>query len=160
MRSTKRRIAAVIAAAATVLPLVVAAPASADAMECHVVLYGPTPSAEIDTNYDGNPEVRVPSFRDVTLCVGADVELTDQPDFWSEACSEWGRCTRFFVHYGLSGYAETQVQFCYTVDGRQICGKGEPIKVPVDAIGGGTMCFGYDLDGGRPCPGDQLISFE
>ena len=156
---SRKRAAALVAASVVAISLVAAAPASADAMECHVLVPGPTPSAEVDTNNDGNPEVRVPSFRDVTLCVSANIQLTDRPDFWSEPCGEWGRCMRFFVHYGLSGYAEGHAMFCYTVDGNQVCGETRQIRVPVDFIQGGTICAGYNLDGGPVCSGG-LISFE
>lgn len=157
--STKRVIA-LVAAAAAVFPLVVAGPASA-AVECHTLVAGPTPSVEVDTDNDGNPEVRVPSLRDARLCVGADVVLTDQPSWWSEPCAEWGTCWRFFVHYGLSGYAETGVQVCYTLDGSELCSRELDARVPIDFIGGGTMCIGVDAGGGRPCSGGTaLIAFE
>lgn len=155
---SKKRAVALIAAAAAVLPLVVASPASAGT-SCHLVLAGPTPSAEVDTNNDGNPEVRVPSVSNVELCVGADIVLTDQPQFWSEPCGEWGSCTRFFVHYGLAGYAETDVQLCYEVDDAQLCHRHLGFRAPLDFLAGGTMCFGYDLAGEYPCSG-QMIAFE
>lgn len=157
---SRKRAAALVAAAAAALPLLVAAPAGADASSCHLLLAGPTPSAEVDLDDDGNPEVRVPSLRDVTLCVGADVVLTDRPDWWSEPCAEWGTCWRFFVHYGLSGYADAGAQLCYTVDGVQRCTKTLDVHVPINAIQGGTMCIGVDLQGGFPCSGGQAISFE
>lgn len=157
---SNKRAAALVAAAAVVLPLVVAVPASASPTTCQVLLAGPTPSVEVDTNNDGNPEVRVPSVTNVRLCVGADVVLTDQPSFSSEPCSSFARCMRFYVHYGLSGYAETDVLFCYTVDGSEVCGQTVPIRVPINFIQGGTMCVGYDLGGGFPCSGGQAISFE
>lgn len=160
MTFSKRRAAALALAAAVAVPLLVASPASAAPMECHVLLYGPTPSAEVDTDYDGNPEVRVRSIRDVTLCVGADVVLTDAPSFWSEPCGEWGSCTRFFVHYGLSGYAEADVQFCFTLDGSPICDNVRPMRVPVaGVVQPRTMCVGYDLGGQSPCSG-QMIAFD
>lgn len=155
-----RRAVALVAAVTAAMSIVAAAPASADALDCHLVLSGPTPAAEVDTNNDGYPEVRVPSVSNVTLCVGADVVLTDSPSFWSEPCSEWGTCTRFLVHYGLSGYAETGVQLCYAVDGSTICSRTRPVRVPLDAVSGGTICFGYDLAGGSPCGNGQLIAFE
>lgn len=160
MTFSKRRGAALVLAAAAVLSLVVASPASAAPLQCHVLLYGPTPSVEVDTNNDGNPEVRVQSVSDATLCVGADVVLTDAPSFWIEPCGEWGSCNRFMVHYGLSGYAQTDVQFCYTLDGSQICSRSLGVTVPIEGIiQPGTMCVGYDLGGGRPCSG-QMISFD
>lgn len=160
MTLSGKRALALVAAAAALLPLVVAAPASAGTA-CSVLLAGPTPSVEIDTDNDGNPEVRVPSATNVTLCVGADVVLSDSPSWWSEPCSEWGTCTRFFVHYGLSGYAETGAQVCFTLDGEEVCTRMRPVRVPLDAIQGGTMCIGVDLGGGRPCSGGTaVIGFE
>ena len=157
---SKRRAAGLVLAAATALPLMVASPASAEAANCLVLLQGPTPSAEVDLENDGNPEVRVPSVTDVTLCVGADVVLTDAPNVWTEPCGELGSCMRFLVHYGLSGYAETGASFCYTADGSTICGETRDIRVPLDFLAGGTICVGYDLFGGHPCSGGQPIAFE
>lgn len=158
--SKKMRTLAVLAAAAALFPLVVASPASA-ATTCETLVYGPTPSVEVDTNNDGNPEARVPSLTNARLCYGADVVLTDSPSWWSEPCAEWGTCWRFFVHYGLSGYADTHVQLCFELDGRQVCSNTKPVHVPIDVVQGGTMCIGVDAGGGRPCAGGTaLIAFE
>lgn len=160
MLLSKKRAVSLIAAAAALLPLVVASPASAGE-SCYLVLSGPTPSAEVDTNNDGNPEVRVPSVSNVTLCVGADIVLYDQPSLTSEPCSEWGTCTRFLLHYGLAGYSEVDAELCFERDGSLICQRTRPVRVPLDFLAGGTICFGYDLGGGRPCAnGTALIAFE
>jgi hypothetical protein len=160
---SKKRAIALVAAAAAVFPLVFAAPSLAvdSPASCQTLVQGPTPSVEVDTNNDGNPEVRVPSLRDARLCVTGDVTLSDSPSWWSEPCNWQGTCQRFFIHYGLSGQAEAYAQLCYYLDGFQTCTNMRPIRVPINPIQGGTMCIGVDATGGRPCAnGTALIAFE
>ncbi len=69
MRTPKKRhsVVAALALALSALPAVTGlAPAHA-VTQCQF-FNGPTPSAEIDTNNDGNPEVRVPSLSNVSVC--------------------------------------------------------------------------------------------
>jgi hypothetical protein len=161
--SLRTRALAVAAAVAALLPLAAVAPASAaetGAPTCQTLLAGPTPSAEVDTNGDGNPELRLPSVTDVGICVGADVVLTESPTIEREQCGGLGSCMAFHISYGLSGYVDTSVTFCYTIDGHANCGQTNIRPIPLDVIQGGRMCVGYDLRGGFPCSNGQLIAFE
>jgi hypothetical protein len=160
MSFSRKRAVALLTAAAALFALVVAAPASAAAPQCHLLLSGPTPSVEVDTNDDGVPEVRVPSVTNVTLCVGADVVLTRTPSIETVPCGEFASCMAFYVDYGLSGYAEAGVKFCYTVDGTETCGQTVPVRVPLNFLRPGRICVGYDLGGGFPCSGGQAVSFD
>ena len=162
---SKKRAIALVAAAAAIFPFVFASPGHAitidQAATCRTVLAGPTPSVEIDRNNDGNPEVRVPSITNARLCVTADVQLSDSPYWWSEPCNWQGTCQRIFIHYGLSGRATGQAQLCFNLDGLPTCGTTTPVTVPIDFIGGGTMCIGVDATGGRPCGGGtSYLSFS
>ena len=158
---SRKRAIALIAAAAAIFPLVVAAPSSAAATTCQTLVNGPTPSVEVDTNNDGNPEARVPSLSNARVCVYGDVILYDSPTTWSEPCNWTGTCQRFYIHYGLDGYATASAQLCFTLDGRAACSRMMPITVPLNAVQGGTMCVGVDANGGRPCAGGTaLIAFE
>lgn len=162
MNLSKKRLLAVLGGAALLLPLAGASPASAVDIaptDCHLLLAGPTPAAEIDTNNDGNPEVRVPSVSNVRLCVSSNVTL-NLPTLESTDCGPFLTCKAFYVGYGVSGDATAQLSLCHTLDGRQVCGTTAPIHVPVDVIDGGTICAGYDLRGGSPCGNGQIIAFE
>jgi hypothetical protein len=166
----KKRALALVAAAAAVFPFVVASPSYANdiditrpvpvASNCRTLLAGPTPSVEVDTNNDGNPEARVPSLTNARLCVFGDVQLYDSPNMWSEACNFQGTCQRFFIHYGVDGTVGGSVQLCYYLDGLQTCAQTRPVSVPITSAGG-TMCIGVDAGGGRPCGGGtSVVSFS
>jgi hypothetical protein len=158
---SRKRAIALVAAAAAIFPFVVAAPSSADAANCQTLVNGPTPSVEVDTNNDGNPEARVPSLSNARVCVYGDVILYDSPNSWSEPCDWAGTCQRFYIHYGLDGHAEASAQLCFSLDGRGVCSNMKEIRVPLNAVQGGTMCIGVDANGGRPCAGGTaLIAFE
>lgn len=166
----KKRALALVAAVAAVFPFVLAQPSYADDIvikpipapsNCRTLLNGPTPSVEVDTNNDGNPEVRVPSLTNARICVFGDVQLYDSPNTWSEACNFQGTCQRFFVHYGAGGQAGASAQLCYALDGSQTCGQTVPVVVPINPVQGGTMCIGVDAGGGSPCGGGtSVISFS
>lgn len=160
---SKKRAIALVAAAAAIFPFVVASPSHANVAPstCRTLIAGPTPAVEVDTNNDGNPEVRVPSMTNVRVCVYGDVTLTDSPNTWSEPCNSQGTCQRFFVHYGLSGSAGGSATLCQTIDGRQTCGYTTPVHVPLNVLAPNTMCIGVDLTGGYPCGGGTaMISFS
>lgn len=161
MKFSKKQMLAVLAGAALLLPLTAAAPAAAAGLaptQCHVLLGGPTPAVEVDTNNDGNPEVRVPSISNVRLCVTGDVTL-NLPTLDSTDCGPFLTCKAFYIGYGVSGEATAQFSFCHAIDGSNVCGQSAPMRVPVDVIDGGTICVGYDLRGGSPC-GGQFIDFQ
>lgn len=161
----KKRVISVVAAAAAIFPFVFATPSHAidagAALSCRTVFAGPTPSVEVDTNNDGNPEARVPSLTNARLCTTSNVTLTDSPNWWSEPCNWQGTCQRIFVHYGLSGSAEGQAQLCYSLDGLPTCGTTTPVRVPLNVVGPNTMCIGVDAQGGSPCGGGtSYLSFS
>ena len=159
----KKRSIALVAAAAAIFPFVFASPGHAidAAAECRTLLAGPTPSVEVDTNNDGNPEVRVPSLTNARLCVTGDVQLSDSPSTWSESCNWRGTCQRIFIHYALSGEASASAQLCFSLDGLPTCGTTRQIYVPLNAVHGATMCIGIDAEGGSPCGGGtSFVSFS
>lgn len=166
--SSRTRAAAVAAAIAALFPLVLSAPASAGELgagdaapsTCTTLVQGPTPSVEADTDGDGQADYRVPSFRNVAVCVGADVVLTQVPTVETEPCAFWATCMAFHFTVGLSGYADTDVLFCYTVDLYETCGTTTIEPIPLNVLDTRRMCVGYDLRGGSPCSNDQLIAFE
>lgn len=162
MSFSKKRALAVLGGVALLLPLAGATPATAlDAAptQCHVLLAGPTPAAEIDTNNDGNPEVRVPSVSNVRLCVTSDVVL-DLPSLTSTDCGPFLTCKAFYLRYQADADVTAQATLCHTIDGSQICGMTAPMRDPINGIDGGTICAGYDLRGGSPCANGQLVAFE
>lgn len=162
--SSRTRAAAVAAAIAALFPLLLSAPASAAEVgapsTCTTLVQGPTPSVEADIDGDGQADYRVPSFSNVGVCVGADVVLTQVPTVETEPCGFWASCMAFHFTVGLSGYADTDVLFCYTVDGSEICGTTTISPIPFDVLETRRMCVGYDFRGGSPCSNDQLIAFE
>lgn len=163
MTFSKTRVLAVATAVAALFPLLLAAPASAaDAASptCHLLLAGPTPSVEVDTNEDGNPEVRVPSLTNVSVCLGADVVLTETPTIDSAPCGAFPSCMAFHIGIGLRGYVDTDVLFCYTADGSQTCGTTTFEPIPFEPMESRRICVGYDFGGGSPCSNGQLIAFE
>ena len=161
---SKKRAIALVAAAAAVFPLVFATSSQATTVapvSCRTVFAGPTPSVEVDTNNDGNPEARVPSLTNARLCTTSNVQLDDSPYWWSEPCNWQGTCQRVFIHYGLSGSARAQAQLCFSLDGVPACGTTREVSVPINVIGGGTMCIGVDATGGSPCGGGtSYLSFS
>lgn len=163
MTFSKTRALAVATAVAALFPLLLASPASAADVApgtCHVLLAGPTPAVEVDTNEDGNPEVRVPSVTNVGVCLGADVVLTEVPTIDSEQCGGFASCMAFHISIGLRGYVDTDVLFCYSLDLREICGTTTIAPIPFEPMETRRMCVGYDLRGGSPCSNGQLIAFE
>lgn len=158
----RTRTIAVIAAVAALFPLVVASPASA-ATRCVMLLAGPTPSVEVDTNNDGNPEVRVPSLSDVTMCTNSDVAVLGTPAR-VEPCNPFGPitpCWRVLVHPQAGVSLDGEVLLCRAIDQVPDCsaidvGPWEYTTPPVD-----TLCIGIDLHGGKPCSGGTaVIGFE
>lgn len=162
MRTTKKRLAAVaaLALAAAVLP------AAAGLSAAHATTYceyfaGPTPSAEIDTNNDGNPEVRVPSLSNVSVCAQADVFVTGE-QLRIENCSWWGiSCWRIYVHAQAGVYLDSGLAVCRSVDGGpQTCSTVDVGPWGYETPPVNRICIGIDLNGGFPCSSGQLLGFE
>ena len=157
MRTSNRRaVAALVPGCALLLLLAAPSPAVAAPSTCQSLLPASTPSVIADVDGDGNPDATVPAVTDVTLCVGADVVLTETPGVSGEQCAEWATCWRFYVDYHLTGYAAAGMQVCYTAGGVQNCTRMAPLRVPLDRFEGGTVCIGVDLAGGRPCDGEVV----
>lgn len=162
MRTPNKRhsLVAVFALALGALPAAASLSPASAATRC-VSIPGPTPSAEIDVNNDGNPEVRVPSVSNAMLCVDGDVDLDDSPSWWNEPCNRQGTCQRVFIHYAMSGDASATAQLCFSVDGALTCGETKQFWVPLSVVRGGTMCVGIDANGGSPCGGGtSYLSFS
>lgn len=162
MRIPKKRhsIVAVLALAFAALPAAAAISPAHAATYCEY-FYGPTPSAEVDTNNDGNPEVRVPSLSNVSICAQSDVFVHGQP-VRAESCEGWFgiNCWRVYVHAQAGVTIEEGLQVCRSIDGVPTCstvhvGPWTYWTPDVD-----TICIGIDLNGGYPCSGGQLIGFE
>lgn len=143
-----------VAAAAVVgmLQLVAAGPAAATGTATCVPLPGSTPAAGADLDGDGTEDVRLPAISDVELCAGANVVLAEPVTIEREQCGGFGSCMRYYVTYEVSGYAQKDVTFCYSADGTRVCTATDPAPIPVDLVSPQTMCFGWDLRGGYPCP--------
>lgn len=157
MRASDRRaVTALVPGFALVLLLTAPSPAVAAPATCHSLLPAATPSVVVDADGDGNPDVTVPPVTDVTLCVGADVVLTETPGYRAEQCAEWATCWRFVIEFHLSGYAAAGMQVCYTAGGVQSCTLHPPLRVPLDRLRQETICIGVDLAGGRPCDGETV----
>ncbi|MDQ3956743.1 MAG: hypothetical protein M3273_00305 [Actinomycetota bacterium] len=124
-----------------------------------VGLAGPTPSAEVDLDNDGNPEVRVPSVTNLKLCVQRDVTVYYAFPVSIEECKPNGRCMAFYVHIGATATVDTGVFLCYTLDGSSSCTSADPTPIGITTGETRTICVGYDLDGGHPCDG-QLVSMS
>lgn len=137
------------------MQLVAASPAAA-ATAC-VPLAASTPGLTADVDGDGTDDVTVPALSGATLCVGANVVLSGPPTIEREQCGGFGSCMTYYVTYELTGYAEADATLCYTADGVPTCASIDLARVPLDLVRPQTMCFGWDLRGGFPCPSGQPI---
>jgi hypothetical protein len=163
MRSPKKRstVVAVLALALSALPAAATISPAHAATQCQY-FYGPTPSAEVDTNNDGNPEVRVPSLSDVSVCAGGDAFVHGNP-IRVEPCEEWfgASCWRLLIHPQAGATIDGGVTVCREIDDAGVCSYldvGPWTYMTPDAD---TLCIGIDLNGGRPCAGGTaLIAFE
>lgn len=81
----------------------------------------------------------------MTLCVGADVVLTETPTIESEQCGGFGSCMKYYVNYGLQGYVDVGASICYTVGGHRTCSATDIPRLIIDLVESGRMCVGYDL---------------
>lgn len=159
MTFTTRRPAALATALATLFSLALAAPASAQAPPACIQLPN-VPAEDVDVDGDGIPDVRMPLVSNIGLCVGADVVLTESPSIDREQCGGFGSCMAYYVSYGLAGYVDTNVTFCFTIGEHANCAVSKVPRVPIHSIApAGTMCFGWDLRGGFPCPNGGPIDF-
>ena len=58
---------------------------------------------------------------------------------------------------GLRGYVDTDVTFCFAIDGNATCAVSQIPTVPLDVVRPGLR-IGWDLRGGFPCGGP--ITFD
>ncbi len=152
MRIPKTRYALALSAA-VVAALAVGGPAGATDSETSCTpLLTSTPAVVTDVDGNGHPELRVPSFRDVRLCVQSDVEVHYSEPLDIHHCAEGLSCVAFRVTVGFAVDADTGIALCYSIDSLPACTGFDPGGVPVGA-GPQTICIGYDLAGGNPCAG-------
>jgi hypothetical protein len=124
--------------------------------------YGPSPSAEVDLNDDGNPEVRVPSLSNVSVCAHADVLVHGEP-LRVENCSGWFgvNCWRVYVHAQAGVTVGSGLEICRSVDGGpQTCTTIDQAPWTYYTPDVNRICIGIDLNGGFPCSGGALVGFE
>lgn len=160
MRTPKKRltIAASLALAFAAIPAVTGLSPAHASTYCEYVA-GPTPSAEVDINNDGNPEVRVPSLRDVAVCAQADVFVTGTP-VRIEPCG-WGfDCFRILVHLQAGVSLDGGLSLCRTIDGSPTCSNGHVGPWSYTSPDMDTICIGVDLNGEHPCSGGTILGFE
>ena len=162
MRTPKKRhsVVAALALALSALPAVTGlAPAHA-VTQCQY-FYGPTPSAEIDTNNDGNPEVRVPSLSNVSVCGEGSAFLQGDP-VRAEQCYYWSTsCWRVLIHPQAGATIESGVQVCRSIDGSRTCSTVDQPPWSIMTPDQNTLCVGIDLNGGFPCGGGTaMIAFQ
>ncbi|HEX2295878.1 MAG TPA: hypothetical protein VHN37_11270 [Actinomycetota bacterium] len=162
MRTPKKRhsLVAVLALVLTALPAA-AAISPAHAVEQCQHFAGPTPSAEIDLQNDDDPEVRVPSLSNVSVCASGNVLVRGEP-LRVEPCGNWdGRCWRILATPEAGATISSGVRVCRAIDGAYSCSTVDQPPWDIDTPPSDTLCIGIDLDGGRPCAnGTALIAFE
>ena len=161
MRTPKKRhtVVAAVALALSALPAVTGLSPAHATTQCQY-FYGPTPSAEIDRDNDGNPEVRVPSLSNVSVC-GTGTALTHGDPVRVERCDWLLSCWRLLIHPQAGATIGGNVQVCRSLDGVGTC---STVTVPPWTImtpPQDTLCIGIHLNGGYACGGGTaMIAFE
>lgn len=163
MRTPKKRhtVVAALALAFSALPAAAAISPAHAATQCQY-FYGPTPSIEIDKENDGNPEVRVPSLSNVSVCASGNAITHGQParvercDFWSTSC--W----RILIHPQAGATIDSAIQVCRAIDGSYSCSTISQPPWTVMTPDQDTLCIGIDLNGGGPCGGglNGMVAFQ
>lgn len=162
MHIPKKRhtVVAVLALVFAAVPAVTAISPAHAATNCQY-FYGPTPSAEIDTNNDGNPEVRVPSLSNVSVCAQSDGFVHGDPVRVEDCYWFASGCWKILVHAQVGATIGNEITVCRSIDGVQTCSYIEQAPWTVMSPDVDTLCIGIDLNGGRPCSGGTaLIGFE
>lgn len=161
MRTPNKRhsVVAVLALALGALPAAATLSPAYAVTQCQSIA-GPTPSAEIDTNNDGNPEVRVPSLRDILVCAEGSAIAQGNPAR-VENCSFGVSCWRVLIHPQAGATIESGVQVCRTIDGSRTCSTVDQPPWSIMTPDQNTLCIGIDLNGGFPCGGGTaLVAFQ
>lgn len=146
---------AVAAVAAALAP----SPARA-AATCQTLLQS-TPGAKVDLDGDGYPEASVPRILDVTLCSDAGASYVTHEPRLERCFIGWHpKCIAVYVTVvPASAQAGARADLCYTIEGQtRTCRvvTTPPQPAPIQQ----TVCIGFDLDGGHPCTGGTVFSFE
>lgn len=160
MRTPKKRftVIAALALAAAALPAA-GGFASAQASTYCEYFGGPTPSIEVDLENDQNPEVRVPSLSNVSVCAQADVFVTGNP-IRVEPCNwEFTDCWRVLVHVQAGVTVDSGLSLCRAIDGAYSCANADVGPWSYTTPDVDTICIGVDLGGGGACSGG-FLGFE
>ena len=122
---------------------------------------GPTPSVEIDTNNDGNPEVRVPSLSNVSVC-GQGTVIAEADTARVEPCSSIPMsCWRLLIEAEAGATLSSDLRVCRAIDGAYSCSTVEQPPWTVRVPEHDTLCVGIDLNGGFPCGGGTaMVAFQ
>lgn len=160
MLISKKRNAAVAVLAAVVAAIpVVMAPTPALAADYCEYFAGPTPAAEADLDGDGNPDVRVPSVSNVSLCAQDDVFVHGQParlqmcDWFSPFC--WA----LYVHLQAGVTVDGDLRLCRSLDGVPTCSTVDVTPTTIWTPDVNTICIGFDIEGGSPCSHGEVFGF-
>jgi hypothetical protein len=162
MRTPKKRhtVVAALALALSALPAVTAISPAHAAVQC-LGWAGPTPSVEVDTNNDGNVEVRVPSLSNISVCAAGNV-FTDTDVARVEPCSFVPMsCWRLLVTPQVGAEIESDLSLCRAIDRVTSCSRISQPRWGVATPAQPTLCIGIDLNGGFPCGGGTaLVAFQ
>lgn len=161
MRNTKKRLAVLgaLALVAAALPMTMASPAYAAGTNCQYYP-GPTPAAEADINGDGQVDVRVPSFTNISVCAQTDAFLEGQQLRW-EMCDWFSPfCWALYVHPQAGVTVDTGLEVCRTADlGTPTCTVVDQTAWTIWTPDAPVMCIGFDIGGGSPCTQGSLLGF-
>lgn len=158
--SKKRNVAAALLAAVVAATPIVLAPTPAQASEFCQYFAGPTPAVEADLDGDGNPDVRVPSATNVSLCAQDDVFVHGQ-QARLEMCDWFSPfCWALYVDLEAGVTVDTGFRLCRSLDGVPTCSTVDVTPVTVWTPEVNTICIGFDIDGGSPCSHGMLVGFE
>lgn len=154
MRIPTTRCALVTAA---VVAALIPSPAGATTLVCQTLVES-TPSVRVDLDDDGNPEYRVPSIEDVTLCSHAGAAYTTSTPRTENCFIGWHpTCIAVYVDLTpVDVQAGADATVCFELDSSRfpVCQqvRTPPSTIPVDQ----TVCMGFDLGGGHPCSGSTV----
>ena len=161
MSIVKRRyaIGSLLALVMAAVPMVLTAAPAYAGTHCES-LPGPTPSVEVDLDDDGNPEVRVPSLSNVSVCAQTDV-FVDADPVQVGPCAEWfeAGCYRIYVHVEAGVSLEGGLTLCRSIDGAPTCSRVGVGPWTYSTPEMNRICIGVDARGGSPCSHGDLIGF-
>lgn len=152
-------LASLLALVAATMPVVLTATPAHASTYCEY-FYGPTPSVEVDLNDDGNPEVRVPSLSNVSVCAETDV-FADTNPVHVEPCAEWfeANCWRVYVHVEAGVHAYNGLTLCRSVDGSHSCSTVDVGPWDYRSPDMNRICIGIHTGGGSACSHGEIVGF-